>query len=174
MRTPLRILVAEDELGDVYLIQRAFARAGVNVPVHFARNGQEVLDYLEGNPPFENPVEFPLPNLLLLDLNLPRLSGFEVLTWVRGKPAFSQMPVVVLSSSDRREEISKAYQLGANSYVIKPTEPTELISVVERIQNYWLGINAPPARALVGPAVSRLAGLELPEDKGSGDATPGL
>src|SRR3954471_13174906 len=140
MRTPLRILVAEDELGDVYLIQRAFARAGVSSPVHFARDGQEVLDYLKGNPPFQNPVEFPLPNLLLLDLNLPRLSGFEVLSWVRGNPVFSQMPAVVLSSSDRPEEINKAYELGANSYVIKPQDPSELISVVERIQNYWLGI----------------------------------
>lgn len=151
MMTPLRILVAEDELGDVLLMKRAFAQAGVSSPVHFALDGQEVLDYLQGKPPFENPVQYPLPNLLLLDLHLPQLDGFEVLSWVRSHPTLSQMLVVVLSSSNRPEEINRAYQSGANSYVIKPHDPAELIAVVERLQNYWLKINAPPEHAAVTP-----------------------
>ncbi len=143
--------MAEDDLADVMLLERAFARTGVKPPVYLARNGQEVRDYLGGNPPFENPVEYPLPNLLLLDLNLPRVSGFEVLSWIRGHPALNRMLVVVLSASDRPEEIRRAYELGANSYVVKPHDPAELVRVVERVQNYWLGINTPPGQPEVAP-----------------------
>lgn len=151
MMTPLRILVAEDDVGDVLLLRRAFARAGVDRPVYFARDGQEVVDYLEGKPPFENPVEYPLPNLLLLDLKLPRLSGFEILSWVRKHPALHSLFVVVLSASDWPEEVKKAYLLGANSYVVKPSDPAELIKVVKRLQEQWLQINARPQRAESAP-----------------------
>lgn len=142
MNTPLRILVAEDDVGDVLLLRRAFAKAGVNPPVYFAGDGQEVLDYLEGRPPFDNPVEYPLPNLLLLDLGLPRVSGLAVLSWLRQHPTLNRMLVVVLSCSQNPAEIQRAYALGANSYVIKPHDPAELIDVVKRVQEYWLGINA--------------------------------
>ena len=142
MNTPLSILVAEDDVGDVVFLQRAFAKARVSPPVYFASDGQEVLDYLEGEPPFDNPVEYPLPNLLLLDLGLPRVNGFEVLRWVREAPALCDMLVVVLSSTDEPEQIERAYALGANSYVIKPQDPAKLIDVVKRLQEYWLGINA--------------------------------
>ena len=146
MDTPLRILVAEDELGDVLLLQRAFTKAGVKAPVHIAGNGQEVLDYLQGNPPFDDPVAYPLPTLLLLDLRLPLVDGFEVMRWIRNHPAFRHLVVVVLSSSDRPEDISLAYELGANSYVVKPDDPKELVKVVDRLQRYWLGINGPAVR----------------------------
>jgi CheY-like chemotaxis protein len=154
MDTPLRILVAEDELGDVLLLQRAFAKAEVKAPVHFARDGQEVLDYLQGTHPFENPVEHPLPNLLLLDLELPRINGFEVLQWLREHRAFRCLPVVVFSSSDQPQDITRAYALGANSYIIKPLDPDELVRLVERLQNYWLQINAPPSESAERAPVS--------------------
>jgi CheY-like chemotaxis protein len=143
MNTPLRILVAEDEVGDVLLLQRAFTKAGVNPPVYFANDGKEVLDYLEGHPPFDNPVDYPLPNLLLLDLGLPRVSGFEVLTWLRQHPTLHRMLVVVLSCSEDPQEIQRAYSLGANSYVVKPQDPEMLVDVVKRVQEYWLRISAP-------------------------------
>jgi CheY-like chemotaxis protein len=150
---PLKILVAEDDLGDVMLLQRAFTRAGVRVPVYFARDGQEVMDYLQGHPPFENPVEYPLPNLLLLDLKLPGINGFEVLAWLRAQPTLRRMLVVVLSSSEQAKDIDRAYALGANSYIVKPQDPDELIRVVERLENYWFKINVCPD---VVPAVPAL------------------
>jgi len=142
MTTPLSILVAEDDFGDVLLLRRAFDRAGVDRPVYFARDGQEILDYLEGKPPFENPVQYPLPNVLLLDLNLPRLSGFEVLSWVRNHPTLHSLFVVVLSASDWPEQIKRAYLLGANAYEIKPSDPAELIGMIKRLQDHWLQINS--------------------------------
>ncbi len=147
MNTPLRILVAEDELGDVLLLKRAFQKAGVNAPIYFARDGQEVLDYLQGTPPFDNPVEHPLPSLLLLDLNLPRVNGFEVLEWLRQQPGLSQLRVVVFSASERPEDINQAYALGANSYVFKPQDSDHLVQIVAGLQNYWLSINGPPEAA---------------------------
>lgn len=141
---PLKILVAEDDLGDVMLLERAFAQAGVQRPVHIARNGQEVLDYLQGKPPFANPVDYPLPNLLLLDLKLPSLDGFEVLRWLRHQPGLRPMLVVVLTASNQMEDIHRAYALGATSYVVKPQDPDELIRVVKRLEEYWLKINGCP------------------------------
>ena len=143
METPLTILVAEDELGDVLLLRRAFDKAQVNTPVYFARNGREVLDYLQGKPPFDNPVEHPLPALLLLDLKLPFVNGFEVLEWVRLQAGLRHMIVVVLSASDQAQDIRRAYELGANSYLIKPHDPRQLVGIVKRLQAHWLSINSP-------------------------------
>ena len=142
MKTPLHILVAEDDLGDVWLLQRAFTKAGVSAPVYFARDGQEVLDYLEGKAPFDNPVQYPLPDLLLLDLNLPRIDGFNVLRRIRTHPKLSQMLVVILSSSDDPNQIKRANALGANSYFVKPQDPGKLVQIVKDLQDYWHGIEA--------------------------------
>jgi CheY-like chemotaxis protein len=149
MLAPLKILVAEDELGDVLLLKRAFVKAGVRMPVHFARNGQEVLDYLEGKTPFDDPVAYPLPDLLLLDLKLPGIDGFEVLTWLRAQPGLSPMCVVVLTTSDYPVDVNRAYALGANAYLVKPQDPADLIRVVERIDQFWHSI---PATANPSPA----------------------
>jgi CheY-like chemotaxis protein len=153
METPLRILVAEDDLRDVLLLRRAFTKAGVNPPIFFAQDGQQVMDYLLGKPPFDNPVEFPLPNLLLLDLKLPRVSGFEVLEWLRNYRGLSRLLVVVFSASGGSEDVTRAYALGANAYIIKPHEPDELVRIVERLQNYWLNIHAEPDQVLPAPAL---------------------
>jgi CheY-like chemotaxis protein len=153
MDTPLRILVAEDNLTDVLLLQRAFAKAGVKPPVHFAQDGQEVMDYLLGHPPFENPIEFPLPNLLLLDLKLPRISGFQVLEWLRNYPGLSRLFVVVFTASGASEDVTHAYALGANAYIIKPQGSDELVRIVEGLQNYWRDIQAEPDQMLPVPAL---------------------
>src|SRR5262245_22311602 len=140
MDTPLRILVAEDNTVDVMLLRRAFTKAGVNPPIYFAQDGHQVIAYLLGDPPFDNPVEFPLPNLLLLDLKLPRVNGFAVLEWLRSYPRLNRLLVVVFSASGSSEDVKRAYALGANAYIIKPDEPEELVLIVQRLQNYWLNI----------------------------------
>jgi len=153
MDTPLRILVAEDNSADVMLLRRAFTKAGVSPPIYFARDGQQVITYLLGKPPFDNPVEFPLPNLLLLDLKLPQVSGFAVLEWLRSCPGLNRLLVVVFSASGSSEDVRKAYALGANAYIIKPHEPEELVRIVERLQNYWLNIHTEPDEVLPTPVL---------------------
>jgi CheY-like chemotaxis protein len=157
METPLRILVAEDELGDVLLLRRAFEKAQVKAPIHFARDGQEVMDYLQGRSPFDNPVEYPLPTLLLLDLNLPFINGFEILQRVREHPALRHMIIVVFSCSDQAETIKRAYSMGANAYIVKPQDPDDLVRVIDQLQTYWRSINTPSEEPTDVSALATLA-----------------
>ncbi len=144
MEIPVMILVAEDDPNDVMLLKRAFYKAGVNVPIRFVRDGQEVIDYLEGRPPFEDPVQSPVPTLLLLDLKMPRLNGFEVLEWLHRQALLHRLPVVVFSASSEPEDRRRAYSLGAGSYVVKPQDPKQFMEVVQLLKRYWVDINFPP------------------------------
>jgi CheY-like chemotaxis protein len=132
------ILVAEDDPTDAYFFQRAFKRAGIPVTLHFVRDGQEVLDYLEGKGQFADRTAHPLPQLALLDLKMPRLDGFDVLEWVRKQPAFNSLQLVIFSSSDEPRHINRAYGLGANSYLVKPHSMDELTALVGRFKKHWL------------------------------------
>src|SRR5438105_2858307 len=114
------ILVAEDREDDIILIRRAFARARVVNPIHVVRDGEEALAYLKGEGKYGNRREYPLPELLLLDLKMPRMDGFEVLRWVRSQPDLRLLRVVVLTSSEDVRDVNLAYQLGANSFLVKP------------------------------------------------------
>ncbi len=145
----LNILVAEDDPSDVLLLKRALSKAGLQAPIHFVQNGEEVIDYLQGEKPFDDRAAYPLPNLLVLDLKMPRLNGFEVLEWLRRQAELrSRMLVVVFSSSFDPEDVSLAYTLGANSYLVKPHNSEEFITTVRRMEKYWQELNIPPA----GPA----------------------
>src|SRR5664280_2418304 len=123
------ILVAEDDPTDAYFFQRAFRRAGIPVTLHFVRDGQEVNNYLEGKGPFADRTAHPLPQLALLDLKMPRLDGFDVLEWVRKRPAFNRLEIVIFSSSDEPKHINRAYDLGANWYLVKPHSMDELTAL---------------------------------------------
>lgn len=117
--TPV-ILLAEDDPNDVFFMQRALAKAGVNVPLQVVKDGQEALDYLAGSGKYNNRVEFPLPSLVLLDLKMPFVSGFDVLAWIRLQPSLKDLPVVILTSSAEERDREKATELGAMAYCIKP------------------------------------------------------
>src|SRR5436190_8661740 len=108
------------------------------MPVQFVRDGLEALDYLQGEQPFDDRQRHPIPNLLLLDLKMPRMDGFEVLEWLRRHPVLGRLLVVVLSASPREEDITRAYALGANSYLVKPNDATELNELIMRLEKYWL------------------------------------
>ena len=140
------ILVAEDDPTDAFFFQRAFRRAGIPVALHFVRDGQEVIDYLRGTGPFADRGLYPYPQLLLLDLRMPRLDGFDVLQWIRKQPALSQLLVVLFSSSDEPRDISRAYDLGANWYMVKPHSMDELTEMVGRFKKYWLDANPDTSR----------------------------
>jgi CheY-like chemotaxis protein len=132
------ILVAEDDPTDAYFFERAFRRAGIPVALHFVGDGQQVLDYLKGIGRFADRAGYPLPQLLLLDLKMPRLDGFDVLAWVRKQSSLDGMLVVIFSSSDEPRDINRAYELGANSYLVKPHSMEELTALVGRFKKYWL------------------------------------
>lgn len=129
------ILLAEDDPNDVFFMQRALAKAGLSTRLHVVRNGQEALEYLGGLGKFSDRTEFPLPSLLLLDLKMPFVDGFEVLTWTRSQPGLKQLPVVVLTSSSEDRDRERAAEIGATAYFVKP--PTremvaEILGFLER------------------------------------------
>ena len=139
-----RVLIAEDDASDIFLLKRAFAMAQVPATLHFVRDGQEAIDYLEGGAAYNNRAEYPLPDLMILDLKMPRLNGFDVLKWLRGQPGLKRLLVTVLTSSDQPDDINRAYDLGANSYLLKPHNSNELSELVGQVKRYWLDLNQRP------------------------------
>jgi CheY-like chemotaxis protein len=138
------ILLAEDDANDVLLIQRAFQRNLVANPVQVVRDGDEAVAYLSGQAPFADRERHPLPVLMLMDLKMPRKSGLEVLEWVRQQPGLKRLPIIVLTSSNQSPDINRAYELGANSYLVKPAGFDSLLDLVKNLDMYWLILNERP------------------------------
>jgi CheY-like chemotaxis protein len=137
------ILIAEDDFDDTLLLQLALDRAGVTVPVSFVRDGQEVMDYLGGKPPFENRTVHPMPALVVLDLDLPRVGGFEVLEWLRPQPHLKHLLVVVLSGLQWPAQLDRAHALGASFIFLKPSDPEELVEIAHRLNMQALSSSIP-------------------------------
>lgn len=138
------ILLAEDDKNDVLLIERSFSKARIINPVVCVENGEQAVAYLKGEGAYADRRQHPLPLLLLLDLKLPRLSGHEVLKWLRQEPLLKRLPVVVLTSSRQPEDINRAYELGANSYLVKPVVFEEFATLMRQLQMYWLMLSEHP------------------------------
>jgi CheY-like chemotaxis protein len=124
---------------------RAFVKAGVFSPIQVVRNGEEAIAYLAGEGKFSNRAEYPLPNLLLLDLKMPRLDGFDVLRWVRQQSGLRALRVVVLTSSQDIHDVTRAYELGANSFLVKPMEFEHFTEVSKGLKQYWLRMDKAPS-----------------------------
>lgn len=135
------ILLVEDEPDSVFFFRRIVNKLGITHPVQVATDGQEALDYLNGAGKFGDRLEFPRPGLVVLDLRLPRATGFEVLQQIRASPSLRSLIVVMLTSSTSEEDITKAYALGANAYLVKPAELDELTRIIQSIQDFWLTHN---------------------------------
>lgn len=131
------LLVAEDNAIDAMLLERIVQRCGANFQMKRVEHGEEAIHYLEGRPPFADRQQHPLPKLLLLDLKMPRKDGFAVLRWRQETPAFARLPIVVFSSSNLPGDVTRAYALGANSYVVKPSEPDRLERMVKALHEWW-------------------------------------
>ena len=138
------ILLAEDDPNDVLLIQRAFQRTQVANPMQVVRDGEEALAYLSGQGPFADRERHPMPVLMLMDLKMPRKSGLEVLEWVRLQAGLKRLPIIVLTSSNQSPDINRAYELGANSYLVKPAGFDTLLELVKNLDMYWLILNEKP------------------------------
>jgi CheY-like chemotaxis protein len=135
------ILLVEDNPDDAELTRIAFAEAGVDYRLQVVGDGVQALAYLRGSAPAD------LPSLVLLDLNLPKLDGREVLEAIRAEPATRSLPVVVLTTSAEPFDVDTVYELGANSYIQKPVEFERFVDVVRQIGLYWLALNQPPIKA---------------------------
>jgi CheY-like chemotaxis protein len=133
------ILLIEDRAIDLDLTKRALARGTRSNLVQIARDGEQALGYIdrwdEGDPP---------PVFILLDLNLPKVSGLEVLRRIKGHPKFSSIPVIILSTSAEDRDIEEAYRLGCNSYIVKPMEFYKFVEVASQIEAYWSAVNTTP------------------------------
>ena len=122
-------------------MQRAFRKANLTHPLHVARDGQEAIEYLSHQGKFADAKQYPAPTLMLLDLKMPRKNGFETLEWLRQQPVLKRTVAVVLSSSNERADINRAYDLGANSYLVKPGNFAALVNLVTTLATYWLAAN---------------------------------
>jgi CheY-like chemotaxis protein len=141
---PGEILIVEDERADAILIERALGKGGITNPSRILTDGEEALAYLDGAPPFDNRALYPLPALILLDLKLPKVNGLDVLRQIKSSSALKRMPVIVLTSSARADDIDSAYELGANSYLVKPPRFADFCELATRLRLYWLQLNHPP------------------------------
>lgn len=141
-------LLIEDDSNDQVLIRRSFQKAPTTTRVVVANDGDEALSYLSGIGNFSDRERFPLPCVILLDLKLPRRSGLEVLAWVRKYTPLRQVPVIILTSSYQEEDVRSAYDLGANSYLVKPVDLDDLETMMARVAEYWTALNHPPDLSL--------------------------
>jgi DNA-binding response OmpR family regulator len=138
------VLLVKDSEDDVFFVQRAMQLAGHSPALQVAKDGQEAIDYLNGAGEYADRDLFPLPNLVLLDLKLPRVLGLDVLKWIRSRVEFKTLPVVIMTNSGERTDWERGYRLGANSYMVKPTTNEDLGRLVQCLSDYWLFYNMLP------------------------------
>ncbi len=135
------ILLVEDNPDDAELLEYAFRKAGIANPLLAVTDGDAAVEYVGGTGAYADRRRHPIPELILLDLKLPRRSGFEVLAFIRGQDATRHTPVVVLTSSSQPADIQRAYEAGANSYLVKPADLDTLIEMMRSLKAYWIKLN---------------------------------
>jgi len=133
------VLLVEDDLNDIFLVKRAFKMADIPNPLQVVTDGQEAISYLSGEGKYADREAHPLPSLIVMDIKMPRKSGFEVLEWVkRSERPLRRIPIVIVSSSDNPSDINRAYELGANAYMVKPMNFRAVEHLFESITHYWV------------------------------------
>jgi len=131
------ILMAEDNENDILITRRAWKKGNIRNQLHVVNDGEEVLDFLYKRNGYENA---PTPLLILLDLKMPKMGGFEVIQHIKEDKDLKSIPIIVLTSSDRTVDIGRAYKAGANSYIVKPVNFDKFIKSILEVKNYWLNI----------------------------------
>jgi len=132
------VLLVEDDLNDIFLVKRAFKMAHLQNPLQVVTDGQEAVFYLRGDGKYADRETHPLPKLIVMDIKMPRRTGFEVLEWLKGNGRpLRRIPVVIVSSSNNPQDINRAYELGANAYMVKPVDFKEVEHLFQSITHYW-------------------------------------
>jgi CheY-like chemotaxis protein len=144
MPAPTTVLLAEDDENDLLLLQHALSKSGSTIPFSIVRDGNDAISYLQGSGQYADRNRFPLPRMILLDLKMPKCSGFEVLQWIRAHAALRRLVVIILTTSDERPDIDRGYELGANCYLVKPASIEGLLELVKTVHGYWLSLNQMP------------------------------
>jgi CheY-like chemotaxis protein len=141
LSNPVSILIADDDTQDAMLVKMAAQRAAVGFRLESVTDGEQAIDYLLGRERYADRQTHPFPSMMLLDLKMPRLSGFDVLDFVRREPELRRLPVVIFSSSDDPSDIKRAYEAGANSYLCKPHSTDDLSALLKSLEEYWCKFN---------------------------------
>jgi CheY-like chemotaxis protein len=136
-------LHVDDDPNDTALLQAACRKANVGLDLQNVGDGEQAIDYLSGFGPFADRHRFPMPTMVLLDLKMPKATGFEILRWIRAHPNLSHLPVIVLSGSELQDDIRQAYAAGANSYLVKPLGFDALVELIKTVSNVWTTANVP-------------------------------
>lgn len=131
------ILIAEDNPNDAVVIRHALSDAGVKNPVVVVRDGDEVIAYLAGDGKFADREQFPLPGVLMLDLKMPRMDGFQVMEWLNTKPELKDVLRIVLSGYDELHHVNRAYQLGARTFLVKPCRVPDIQNLMHAFSGHW-------------------------------------
>jgi len=131
------VLLVEDDLNDIFLVKRAFKMAQLEKPLQVVTDGEEATHYLNGHGKYADREMYPLPKLIVMDIKMPRMTGFEVLEWIKTDGALRRIPVVIVSSSNRPQDIDRAYELGANAYMVKPMNYQAVERLFGSITHYW-------------------------------------
>jgi len=134
------ILVADDDSDDIFLLRRAFEKAGLDQPIFDVSDGEQAIEYLSGESAFADRARHPLPALVVLDIKMPKRNGFDVLEWLSAHEGFRDLPVVMLSSSSQESDVAKARTLGAQEYFVKPSDSDDLRQVVQTMAVKWLAV----------------------------------
>ena len=148
------ILLVEDRKDDVLLVQRALLKANITNPVYVVEDGEQAMAYLGGTGPYADRANFTVPDLVLLDLKMPKMDGFEVLRWIRQQPGLKALRVIVLTSSEDIFDINRAYELGANSFLVKPLEFINYPAMMRTLGSFWLRYSEAPKLVVAAPSTT--------------------
>jgi CheY-like chemotaxis protein len=143
---PINILLVEDSRNDIELTLRAFKKSKMKNKVYVVKDGQEALDYMYHRGEYKDKEKAPAPGLILLDIRLPKVDGLDVLKQLKSEPRFRKIPIVMLTTSSRGPDINRSYELGANSYIVKPVTSDKFVETIHKIELYWVVINTLPTK----------------------------
>ena len=143
-RGHLVILLVEDDENDVILVRKAIETGGAGHTVQAVTDGEQAIRYLQGIDEYADRERYPVPNVVLSDLKMPRMTGFELLRWLRANPKYSVIPTIIYSNSALESDVREAYRLGANSYIAKPPSLGALVETLRAIYEYWSRCECPP------------------------------
>src|SRR4051812_28579070 len=150
MKRGFTLLLAEDNENEVLLfrlaVEQSGRKTGIKIRVHIVRDGEEAIAYLSGEGAFANRVTHPFPDLIVMDLKMPLMTGLDVLRWLSEHPEYRRIPKILLSGSGEDRDVEEAYDLGVNTYFQKPNQMADYCELVHQIINYWAHTNRPVIR----------------------------